>query len=114
MDTEAILFKALAEPVRLRIMTLLLKGERCVCDLMAVLDMPQSTVSRHLAYLKNAGLICGRRHGVWMYYQLAEAGSDLHSGLIALLNSYLPETLQAKKDMEALAKHEATKEHKKC
>jgi len=114
MDTEAQLFKALAEPVRLRILTLLLRGESCVCELMAVLDMPQSTVSRHLAYLKNAGLITGKRQGVWMYYKMAEAESDLHAGLIALLQSYLPGMAQSQKDLAALAKNEATKEHKKC
>lgn len=112
MDTEAQLFKALAEPVRLRILTLLLKGERCVCDIMAVLDKPQSTVSRHLAYMNNAGLISGRKQGVWMYYQLAKAETDLHAGLISLLNSSLLETSQSKKDLDALAKHVAEKDNK--
>jgi ArsR family transcriptional regulator len=114
METVTQLFKALSEPVRLRIITLLLNGERCVCDLMAVLDMPQSTVSRHLAYLKNAGLITGKRQGVWMYYQLAKADSDLHAGLIALLKSQLPEILQTKADMVALVQYETGKSEKKC
>src|SRR5512145_483636 len=63
--------KALSDPIRLRIVLLLqAEGELCVCDLMAVLKLPQSTVSRHLSYLKRSCWIEGRRQGVWMYYQL--------------------------------------------
>jgi ArsR family transcriptional regulator, arsenate/arsenite/antimonite-responsive transcriptional repressor len=60
MKTTAYLFKALSKPVRLRIPTLLTGGERCICDLMAVLDLPQSTVSRHLSALRNTGWVKGR------------------------------------------------------
>ncbi|MBU4034431.1 MAG: metalloregulator ArsR/SmtB family transcription factor, partial [Proteobacteria bacterium] len=52
MQTTAQFFKALSEEPRLRILALLLSGELCVCDLMAVLQLPQSTISRHLAYLR--------------------------------------------------------------
>jgi len=114
MDTEAQLFKALSEPVRLRIMALLSRGERCVCDLMAVLDMPQSTVSRHLAYLKNAGLINGQRQGAWMFYRLAEPETELHAGLISLINACFPELSQSKKDLATLALHESTQGHRGC
>lgn len=113
MEAEAQLFKSLAEPVRLRIMTLLLSGERCVCDLMAVLNMPQSTVSRHLANLKNAGLVCGRRQGVWMYYQLAEPESDLHAGLLDLLHTIVQGSKQSASDMKALKQHIALKNQTK-
>lgn len=64
------LFKALGEEVRLKIIGLLEDRELCVCDFMEVLDMVQSTVSRHLAYLKNSGWVVGRREGKWMYYRL--------------------------------------------
>ncbi len=60
MQQAAKLFKALSEVSRLRILGLLQHGELCVCDLMAVLDLPQSTVSRHLARLKECGLVRGR------------------------------------------------------
>lgn len=63
-------FKALSDETRLRILALLTQGELCVCDLMAVLQLPQSTISRHLAYLRNSGLVADRRQGVWMYYRL--------------------------------------------
>ncbi len=68
----AALFKALSEPARLRIIHCLhQRGELCVCDLVAALALPQSAVSRHLAYLRNQGLVTARRSGTWMYYQLA-------------------------------------------
>lgn len=70
MERTALILKALSEETRLRIMNLVIKGEICVCDIMTVLDMPQSTVSRHIAYLKNAGLVRGRRQGTWMHYSI--------------------------------------------
>ena len=73
MDTETLanLFKALSEPIRLRILVLLLdKGELCVCDLVDTLGLSQSVTSRHLAYLRNNDIVTARREGVWMYYQL--------------------------------------------
>lgn len=67
----SLLFKALSEPVRIRLIALLrLKGELCVCELVTALELPQSVVSRHLAYLRNAGLALARRDGIWMYYQI--------------------------------------------
>ena len=102
MDSVAQLFKALSEPVRLRIISLLLHGERCVCDIMAVLKMPQSTVSRHLAYLKNAGWVEGERRGVWMYYRMAESSSVFHSDLLGLLKSHLPATDAGQADADRL------------
>jgi ArsR family transcriptional regulator len=79
------MFKALSDETRLRILCLLLDGELCVCDIMAVLQLPQSTVSRHLAYLKNAGWLNDRRCGVWIYYSIVENGSSLHKGLLEAL-----------------------------
>ena len=75
MNTEALanLFKAFSEPVRLRILVLLLKkGELCVCDLVDTLALSQSVISRHLAYLRNNDVVTARREGVWMYYQLTD------------------------------------------
>ncbi len=64
------LFKALADPTRLRIIKLLEHGELCVCQLTAALQMGQSRISRHLAILKQAGLIEDRRAGKWVHYRL--------------------------------------------
>jgi len=72
-------FKAFSDETRLRILHLLLKGELCICELMEVLQLPQSNVSRHMAYLKNAGLVDDRREAVWVYYSLAEPKTKLHT-----------------------------------
>jgi ArsR family transcriptional regulator len=64
------MYKALGDETRLRILGLLRLGELCVCDIMETLGLPQSTASRHLAYLKNSDWITGTRRGKWMYYQL--------------------------------------------
>ncbi len=70
-ETLAALFKTLSEPVRLRIVYLLLSvGELCVCDLVETLGLSQSVVSRHLAYLRNNGLVATRREGVWVHYRI--------------------------------------------
>jgi len=66
------LFKALADTTRLRILGLLLRGEVCVCHIHESLRVPQPKVSRHLAYLRRAGLVETRRAGVWVHYRLAE------------------------------------------
>lgn len=73
------IFKAFSDETRLRILHLLLKGELCICELMEVLQLPQSNVSRHMAYLKNAGLVDDRREAVWVYYSLAEPKSGVHA-----------------------------------
>jgi len=73
LNDFANLFKSLSEPVRLRILYLLLeRGELCVCDIVNSLELSQSVVSRHLAYLRNSGMVNTRREGVWIYYQLIE------------------------------------------
>lgn len=88
MKTAALLFKSLADETRLRILLLLQEqGELCVCDLMAALELPQSTVSRHLAYLKNSAWLSDRRGGVWMYYSLRQGLSALQADLVGLLRN---------------------------
>src|SRR5215217_2853625 len=63
-------FKALADTTRLRILGLLLAGEVCVCDIHESLKIPQPKASRHLAYLRRAGLVHTRREGLWIHYRL--------------------------------------------
>jgi DNA-binding transcriptional ArsR family regulator len=71
-DELAIIYKAASEPIRLRILALLAHGELCVCHLHGALGAPQPTVSRHLALLRQAGLVCTRRDGAWVHYSLTE------------------------------------------
>ncbi len=65
-------FKALGDSNRLRILNLLLHGELCVCDIQYVLENTQPNISRHLAYLKNSGMVLDRRDGFRIFYRLAE------------------------------------------
>ena len=74
------LFHALADPIRVEVVSLLMDGERCVCDLMTDLELAQSRLSWHLKTLSDAGLISGRREGRWNYYSLnAEALTEARS-----------------------------------
>jgi ArsR family transcriptional regulator len=89
MKNQAIIFKALAEETRLRVLALLLEGELCVCEIIAALRLPQSTISRHLAYLRKSGWVQGRRQGVWMYYRLNDCDRGLRRGVKPLLEEHL-------------------------
>lgn len=65
------LFRALADRTRLRLLSLMSRREICVCYFVEVLKMHQPKISRHLAYLRRAGLVTARREGKWMHYRLA-------------------------------------------
>lgn len=70
MQDLAQLFTLLSEPVRLQILGRLASGEQCVCKIFEALGLPQSTVSRHLALFRAAGIVAARRKGTWMHYRL--------------------------------------------
>lgn len=96
--------KALSDPIRLRIVLLLqAEGELCVCDLMAVLGLPQSTVSRHLAYLKRSCWVDIRREGVWMYYSLSRDNCSICTEVLATLKQHAANLPDAEADRIALA-----------
>jgi len=105
--------QSLSDETRLRILALLTAGELCVCDLMAVLDLPQSTVSRHLAYLRNAGLVEDRRQGVWMFYRLATPSLRLGE-VAAQLPDRLAELESGQRDQVALRAYLADKTAAGC
>lgn len=90
MDHIAATLKALSDPTRLRIVSLLRHGSMCVCDLVEALQTPQSKISRHLAFLKNAGWVESERSGKWMHYSLAEDESSLHKRMLEVLKRELP------------------------
>lgn len=83
VDAVAGLCKALADPTRLRILALLAGGEVCVCDIHEALSLTQPKVSRHLAYLRRAGLVTARRDGLWMHYRLAPGADPVLEALVA-------------------------------
>jgi ArsR family transcriptional regulator, arsenate/arsenite/antimonite-responsive transcriptional repressor len=96
------LFRALSEEARLRIVMLLTTGELCVCDIMAILEEPQSKISRHLAYLTHSGLTKGKRVGVWMHYSLKEPLEAAYKAEIELLKKQLPHIPQLCSDRDRL------------
>src|SRR5579862_2428971 len=86
-DQIAPLLKALADPVRLRLMSLVAShagGEACVCDLNDAFDLSQPTISHHLKVLHDAGLLDRDKRGVWVYYRVRPAAL---AGLAALIAS---------------------------
>ena len=77
----ALLFRALADQTRLRLINLIGDNEVCVCFFVEVLKTNQPKISRHLAYLKRAGVVAARREGKWMHYRLVEP-ADPHAARI--------------------------------
>ena len=115
MKHTAELFKSLADETRLRLLLLLHDGrEHCVCDLMHALDMPQSTVSRHLAYLKRSGWLQDRRGGVWMYYSLNRERDGFFQVQLALLVNRLADNEVSRRDRERLAAYLRGKDANSC
>lgn len=83
LDALTTVYSALSDPTRLRILALLGEGEVCVCHIHASLDVPQPTASRHLAYLRKAGLVSARRDGIWMHYGLTPQANPVVAAVIA-------------------------------
>jgi len=103
------MFAAFADETRLRILHLLTRGELCVCDLHDTLGLPQSKVSRHLAYLREAGLVRVRRSGLWKHYSLTKEEGKFHRGLIRCLKGCFDEVDVLRRDVATLEKHQKTK-----
>ena len=101
MERAAELFRALGEVNRLRILNILAgRGKCCVCNLQAVLDVPQTRVSKHLAVLKSAGLIQSSRLGQWTVYSLTEPPNPLYAAQLEVVMNHLPEMEGFSKDLE--------------
>ena len=77
-----LLFGALADPTRLRLLNLIADREICVCYLVEILRISQPKVSRHLAYLRRAGMVASRREGKWMHYRLRMPGDEGTSAVL--------------------------------
>ncbi len=95
MNNLANVFKALSDETRLRIIKLLEKGEVCVCDLVAGLDLIQPKVSFHLTVLKDAGLVRSRKEGKWMHYRLDESDAFKRFLILSVLERMPQDTTTA-------------------
>jgi len=104
MDAEAAVFKALAEPTRLRLLVLLCEhGEVCVCKLAEALETSDFNISRHLGVLRAVGLVAARREGTWMHYRLTEPRSALERCLHECFGDCLRDHPVARADLERLS-----------
>jgi ArsR family transcriptional regulator len=93
-----LLFRAFSDRTRLRILHLLRGGEVCVGDLVKILRVPQPTASRHLAYLRRAGLVRIRKQGLWAYDSLAPAKGTFHRSLLDCLGECFREVPELGRD----------------
>lgn len=101
-------FAAFSDPTRLRILHLLRDGELCVGDLVTILDMPQPTISRHLAYLRRSALVTTRKSGLWMYYAISPAKSEFHRKLLDCLTACFADVPELRKDSARMNKLRAS------
>ncbi|MGD0540497.1 MAG: metalloregulator ArsR/SmtB family transcription factor [Tepidisphaeraceae bacterium] len=97
------IFRAFADRTRLRILNLLGPGELCVCDLVRVLGSPQPKISRHLAYLRKAGLVTARKDGLWIHYSLAPANNKFHQKVLECLSCCFTDVPELAKDAKRRA-----------
>jgi len=102
----AFFFAALSDPTRLRLLNLMNGREVCVCYFVEILGQSQPKISRHLAYLRKAGIVEARREGKWMHYRIV---SPRHTGAAKVLSEVLA-VLRGEKAMQA----ELFRFHKAC
>ena len=95
-------FKALSDPNRLRIVNILMQRDACVCEIQAILNLPQAFLSRHLAYLRNSGIARDRREGPRVYYSLSLRDDEAGKALQELLAQILPALEGHQKDLAKL------------
>ena len=96
------LFQAMADRTRLRLLNLMQGGEVCVCFFVEVLDEPQPKISRHLAYLRSAGLVAARREAKWMRYSLAEPKNESARKIFACVLATMANDSEMQRDRAAL------------
>lgn len=97
-------FQALADRTRLRLINLIGADEVCVCFFVEVIGAPQPKISRHLAYLRRAGLVGARRDGKWMHYSLTEPKDERASRVFSQVRRWLAEDQEMQRDRARLVK----------
>ena len=98
------LFAALADRTRLRVLNLLAAGEVCVCYFVEILGESQPKISRHLAYLRRAGVVSARRDGKWIHYSIARPADPAQAAVLEATLSALVRDRQMQRDRSALEK----------
>lgn len=96
------LFAGLADRTRLKLLNLMADQEVCVCFFVEILDAPQPTISRHLAYLRRTGLVAPRREGKWMHYRIAVPENPFARQLLADTLRWLASDKEMQRDRSRL------------
>lgn len=97
-------FRALADRTRLRLLNLMGSDEVCVCFFVEILKTNQPKISRHLAYLRRAGIVGARREGQWMHYRVVEPADPEVARLLKDVMSWLANDQEMQRDRERLVK----------
>jgi ArsR family transcriptional regulator len=98
-----LLFRALADPTRLRLLNLIADREICVCYFVEILRISQPKVSRHLAYLRRAGIVGSRREGKWMHYRLATPKDRAAASILRETLKHLKDKPEMRRDVSRLS-----------
>ena len=99
-----VLFQALSDRTRLRLLNLMAHGEVCVCFFIEVLDEPQPKISRHLAYLRSAGLVAARREAKWAHYAITPPEHPTTRAAFDAVMAALKDDREMQRDRAALAR----------
>lgn len=103
MKTDIVtLFQALADNTRLRLLNLLGGGELCVCYLVEILGESQPKISRHLGYLRRAGVVAARRNGKWMHYRITRPADEQQARALDCLLNIIADDRQMQHDRSLL------------
>jgi ArsR family transcriptional regulator len=98
------LFRALADRTRLRLLNLMSGQDICVCYLVEALGTSQPKISRHLAYLRRAGIVAARREGKWMHYRIVEPRDPAAARILAAAQRWLTDDPAMKRDRQRLTR----------
>jgi ArsR family transcriptional regulator len=98
-----LLFRALADPTRLRLLNLIANREICVCYFVEILRISQPKVSRHLAYLRKAGIVTARREGKWMHYRLVVPKNKAALAILRETLKHFTENPEMRRDLSRLS-----------
>jgi ArsR family transcriptional regulator len=96
------LFRALADPTRLRLINLIADKEICVCHFVEILRMSQPKISRHLAYLRREGIVSARRQGRWMHYRLRMPSDAAMTAILKETLAHLRQLPDMQRDLAKL------------
>lgn len=97
-------FRALADPTRLRLINLIGDQEVCVCFFVEILKTNQPKISRHLAYLRRAGIVAARREGIWMHYRIATPPDENAARVLQAVREWLRKDSLMQQDLKRLSK----------